>query len=384
MSNVCLKCSALKWKGETPGMCCSSGKVKLPPILKPPEPLCSLLKGETAQSKDFVKHIRLFNNMFAMTSFKSNVICKGTGQGHILETCKLIVWDEATMSHRNAFHALDKTLQDLLGSSAIMGGATVVLAGDFRQTLPIVTCGTPADQINACLKNSYLWHHVRKFSLTTNMRSLTQGDLSAGQFANKLLQIGDGKVPEDPSTGLIIMPCGQIVNSPDELLSKVYPNIQQNFKDQDWFSHRAILASRNDVVEKLNVTIQKQLPEKEYAYKSIDCILNDDEAVQYPTEFLNSIQTPDLQGHNLILKVGAPIMLIRNIDAPRLCNGTRLIVKKLMQHVIQVTVLTGCAKGEDVFIPRIPIIPSDNTIQFKRIQFPCVVVSHYPFAYYLC
>ncbi|GFQ64785.1 ATP-dependent DNA helicase [Trichonephila clavata] len=73
MSNVCLKCSALKWKGETPGMCCSSGKVKLPPILKPPEPLCSLLKGETEQSKDFVKHIRLFNNMFAMTSFKSNV-----------------------------------------------------------------------------------------------------------------------------------------------------------------------------------------------------------------------------------------------------------------------------------------------------------------------
>ncbi|GFT40170.1 ATP-dependent DNA helicase PIF1 [Trichonephila clavipes] len=271
-------------------------------------------------------------------------ISKGTGQGHVLTTCKLIVWDEATMSHRNAFHALDKTLQDLRGSSAIMGGATVVLAGDFRQTLPIVTRGTPADQINACLKNSYLWQHVEKFSLTTNMRSHIQG--------------------------LIIVPCGQIVNSPDELLSKVYPKIQQNFKDQDWLSHRAILASRNDVVEKINVTIQKQLPGQEYAYKSIDCILNDDEAVQYPIEFLNSIQTPDLQAHNLILKVGAPIILIRNIDAPRLCNGTRLIVKKLMQHVIQATVLTGCAKGEDVFIPRIPIIPSDNTIQFKRIQFP--------------
>ncbi|GFX95323.1 ATP-dependent DNA helicase [Trichonephila clavipes] len=42
-----------------------------------------------------------------------------------------------------------------------------------------------------------------------------------------------------------------------------------------------------------------------------------------------------------------------------------------MQHVIQATVLTGCAKGEeDVFIRSIPIIPSDNTMQFKRIQFP--------------
>ncbi|GFW26081.1 ATP-dependent DNA helicase [Trichonephila clavipes] len=238
------------------------------------------------------------------------------------------------MSHRNAFHALDKTLQDLRGSSAIMGGATVVLSGDFRQTLPIVTRGTTVDQINACLKKSYLWHHVEKFSLTTNMRSHIQGDLSAGQFANKLLQIGDGKVPEHPSTGLIIMPCGQIVNSPDELLSK------------------------------------KKLPGQEYAYKSIDCILNDDEAVQYPIEILNSIQTLDLQAHIMILKVGAPIMLIRNTDALRLCNGTRLIVNKMMQHVIRATVLTGCAKGEDVFIPRIPIILSDNTIQFKRIQFP--------------
>ncbi|GFY06156.1 ATP-dependent DNA helicase [Trichonephila clavipes] len=126
------------------------------------------------------------------------------------------------------------------------------------------------------------------------MRLHIQSDLPAGQFANKLLQIGDGKVPEDPSTGLIIMPCVQIVNSPDKLLSKVYPNIQENFKDQDRLSHRAILASRNDVVEKLNVTIQKQLPGQVYACMSIDCILNDDEAVQYLIKFFNSLQTPDL------------------------------------------------------------------------------------------
>ena len=61
-------------------------------------------------------------------------------------------------------------------------------------------------------------------------------------------------------------------------------------------------------------------------------------------------------------------MLLRNIDPPKLCNGTRLCVKKLMANVIEATILTGSAKGEDVFIPRISMIPTD--IPFKRLQYP--------------
>ena len=74
--------------------------------------------------------------------------------------------------------------------------------------------------------------------------------------------------------------------------------------------------------------------------------------------------------HMLQLKVGAPIILLRNMDPPRLCNGTRLQVKQLLRNVIEATILTGCARGQDVFIPRIPLIPSDNTINFRRLQLP--------------
>ena len=41
-----------------------------------------------------------------------------------------------------------------------------------------------------------------------------------------------------------------------------------------------------------------------------------------------------------------------------------------MPHVIEVTILTGCAKGEDLFLPRIPMIPSDMPFEFRRLQFP--------------
>ena len=32
--------------------------------------------------------------------------------------------------------------------------------------------------------------------------------------------------------------------------------------------------------------------------------------------------------------------------------------------------LTGCGRGEEVFIPRIPLITSDLTFEFKKVQFP--------------
>ena len=39
-------------------------------------------------------------------------------------------------------------------------------------------------------------------------------------------------------------------------------------------------------------------------------------------------------------------MLLRNLEPPKLCNGTRLLVKNLQQHVIEAVILDGKYKKD--------------------------------------
>ncbi|XP_075197596.1 ATP-dependent DNA helicase PIF6-like [Anomaloglossus baeobatrachus] len=161
-----------------------------------------------------------------------------------------------------------------------------------------------------------------------------------------------------------------IVTTIEELKAKVFPNIQCNFRKSWWLCERAILAPKNDSVNKINIQILNLLPGVCMIYKSVDTVTDPAQALFYPTEFLNSLEPHGIPPHNLFLKPGAPILCLRHLDPPKLCNGTRLLIKNLFPHVIEATILTGCAKGEDVFIPTIPLIPSDFPFDFKRLQFP--------------
>nr|GFC40407.1 DNA helicase [Tanacetum cinerariifolium] len=54
----------------------------------------------------------------------------------------------------------------------VFGGKTIILGGDFRQTLPVKKGAAKEELIYASIANSYLWPHFKVYMLRENMRLL--------------------------------------------------------------------------------------------------------------------------------------------------------------------------------------------------------------------
>ena len=77
-----------------------------------------------------------------------------------------------------------------------------------------------------------------------------------------------------------------------------------------------------------DICIEK-FPGELKTYLSADSILEEDHKEAVPTEYLNTMNPSGLSDHELTLKVGAPVMLLRNLQAgPNVSvrNGTRMVV----------------------------------------------------------
>ncbi|KAK1389588.1 hypothetical protein POM88_017766 [Heracleum sosnowskyi] len=173
--------------------------------------IASLLlpNGRTAHSR--------FRIPLDVTAESTCEIKHGTQLAKLLQKTSLIIWDEAPMTNKYCFEALDKTLRDILSTryensrSRPFGGMTVVFGGDFRQILPVIPQGSQSDIIDASLNSSYLWPYFEIYELKQNMRLRKEGISeveaeSIALFDKWLLQIGDGSMYDDAEQELIRIP----------------------------------------------------------------------------------------------------------------------------------------------------------------------------------
>ena len=127
----------------------------------------------------------------------------------------------------------------------------------------------------------------------------------------------------------------QFTTSKEKLISKVFPNFDANYKNHACLSKRAILSAKNKNVDNLNTKIPSHINGQIHSFKWIDSITDPNEVVNYPTEFLNPLDLPGLPPHNIQLKVGSVLIMLRNFNQPKLCNAPRLAVKKLLNILLK-------------------------------------------------
>ncbi|WOL01809.1 ATP-dependent DNA helicase PIF1-like [Canna indica] len=111
----------------------------------------------------------------------------------------------------------------------------------------------------------------------------------------------------------------------------------------------------HEIVDKINNFIMDLIEDEELIYYSSDSVSNTKSAFKdphllYPTEFLNSLKFSGIPDHELKLKVGIPLILLRNINQSiELCNGTRLIILRLGKWFIEAEIITGSNIGDKNF-----------------------------------
>ena len=313
-------------------------------------------------------------------------IKRQSADAELIRQAKIIIWDEAPMAHSNNLFWLNRQLQDIMDNDELFGGKILVLSGDFKQIPPVVPKASYKVIIQSSIKNCSLFDYATQLVLTRNERlrkQINEGTLNEDE-KNKLTQfdawiskIGAGSIENkytDIDESLIEIPENFVVKSQkkEDMVDIIYPNLNEYNNNPNYFLERCILTPLNNSVDAINNICLKRIEhETEVIYKSQDSVGLDDTGSLFSQEFLNSRDFPGVPKHELRLKTNIPIMLLRNIDSDNgLCNGTRLIIKKLHNHLLECVKLTD--PEETVLIPRMTLQPSTLQLgyEFKRKQFP--------------
>ncbi|XP_071704649.1 uncharacterized protein [Rutidosis leptorrhynchoides] len=277
--------------------------------------------------------------------------------GELIRRAKLLIWDEAPMVNKMCVKALDRSMRDIFRQGnpdsidTLFGGKTVVFGGDFRQKLPVIQKGKREYIVVASLNSSYLWDYATILKLRVNMRLCgIETDADTRSFAQWILDIGNGDIGESEdgvfdieiSQDLLITDIDDPIGS---FISTIYPKYLLNLGNPEYYLQREILAPTHEEVNIINDRMMMCLEGEKRSYLSSDSICASHRDVDFNYE--QYIEVGGLPKHNLRVKIGVPVMLLRNIDqAAGLCNGTRLQIVHLGENH-QRKIFNWVKRGED-------------------------------------
>ena len=227
------------------------------------------------------------------------------------------------MLHKHASEAVDRTFRDTLcRPNNPLGGKVIVFGGDLRQYLPINPGAGRAKVVSACINRASFWPSVVRLSLLENLRLSTPNlryheRRRRREHAVFILRVGNGTVahPIGGFEGDVEIPPAKSYTTTDssDLIHEVYGVAAANLGNTKYFAQRAILTPLHVNVRRLNAAFLNFVPGDKNAAARIDAVSADDDAAEWRTEFLNTVDVPSFPSHELELKIGCPNMIMRNI-----------------------------------------------------------------------
>ena len=220
----------------------------------------------------------------------------------------------------------------------------------------------------------------RSVRLVTNMR-LVGASPETLEFARFLEDLGDGTAgeeefgpPDERGKRRCRFPSRLCLEGGiDGLIDFVFPGLGQG---SPAVGDNVILATTNKVVDEINERVTARFPGGDEVHLlSSDALSGEDANLNnVPVEILNAETGAGLPPHDLKLKVGMPLMLLRNLDpAKGMCNGSKFILKRVVSRDLLECEMRDQRGGVSlVWVPRIKLTPKDDLhpYQWTRTQFP--------------
>ena len=290
-------------------------------------------------------------------------------EGESIRDASLVIIDEASMISKSVLKCLDDLFKKTMNNDIPLGGKCTMLAGDFRQCLPVSDIPAIEHSSTLSLKYSDLWRHFKTMSLINNMRA----NPDEVEFKDWSLRVGNGIETTIDNDSLIRLPdqivCDQniIHDTFGDGLIRVDDLVNINV---------AILTPTNKDSLEINDLIVRRVEGEEFVYLSTTSVECDNPLDQehYPIENAFDETPNSYPPHRLIMKVGAIIILLKNWSLREgLCNGTRMRVTEMNHYSLKAAILRGPNKDKEFIFNRVTFRPSENSrdaIRLVRIQLP--------------
>ena len=137
---------------------------------------------------------------------------------------------------------------------------------------------------------------MEKIQFTRNMRART--DPTFNEFLRRMVN-GDEQTIGD---NLILLPeqlnvkhCRDVI-AKEYIIKEIFPNLHENVASAKYVIERAIIASKNDLVDNLNVKLISMFPIQRKIFNSFDSS-EDDTNKYYQEKYLNILTPNDLGLH---------------------------------------------------------------------------------------